>query len=64
MRLRAPVHGTLQGICRDSKDDMIFECAINSHARFIVSGDKDVLTVRSYQGIRAVTAREYVDRVP
>ncbi|HEV2991459.1 MAG TPA: hypothetical protein VG759_23690 [Candidatus Angelobacter sp.] len=43
---------------------MIFECAINSNAKLIVSGDQDILTVGIYEGIRVVTARKYVSGVP
>lgn len=58
--IRVPVTGEVQGICRDSKDDMVLECAVNAHADLIVSGDKDLLAVGSYNRIRVVTAREYV----
>jgi uncharacterized protein len=52
--------GDLRGVSRDSKDDMIFECALRAKAQLIVSGDKDVLEVGEYEGIRVVTAREYL----
>jgi len=58
--VRVPFQGALRGVCRDSKDDMVFECAVNAGAGLIVSGDKDLLTVGSYRGIRAVTARDYL----
>lgn len=51
----------LHGICRDPKDDMIFECAELANAELIVSGDRDVLSVREYRGTRVVTPREYLD---
>ena len=40
------VNGTLRGVCRDSKDDMVFECAAKSHAEIIISGDNDLLSVK------------------
>ncbi len=58
--MRVAVQGALRGVCRDSKDDMIFECAVNAGANLIVSGDDDLLTIGSYQGIRVVTARAYL----
>jgi len=57
--IRVPVTGEVQGICRDPKDHMVLECAVNAHADLIVSGDKDLLAVGSYKRIRVVTAREY-----
>ena len=55
-----PIKRNLTGICRDPKDDMLFECAVRAGADLIVSGDKDVLDVREYKGIRLLTARQYV----
>jgi putative PIN family toxin of toxin-antitoxin system len=60
----ATVRGELLGICRDPKDDMVFECAINAGATLIVSGDRDLLTVGTYQTIRVVTPRAYVEGLP
>lgn len=60
---RVPVHGPVRGVCRDPKDDMVFECAANGNANVIVTGDKDLLTVGIYKEIRVVTARQYVDLV-
>jgi putative PIN family toxin of toxin-antitoxin system len=55
------ITGAIRGICRDSKDDMVFECAFLSRANFIVSGDKDLLAVESYHGIKVLTPRGYTD---
>jgi putative PIN family toxin of toxin-antitoxin system len=57
---RIPIKGVLTGVCRDPKDDMLFECALRARAKLIISGDKDVLEVGEYKGIRVVTARQYV----
>lgn len=53
--------GIIQGVCRDPKDDVIIECAVIAGANFIVTGDKDLVAVRQYQGIRIVTPREFLD---
>jgi predicted nucleic acid-binding protein len=58
--LRVPVQGSVRGVCRDPKDDRVFECALGAGARIIVSGDKDLRSVRSYLGIMVVTPRDYV----
>ena len=54
------VPGTLTGVCRDPKDDFIFECAVLANAGLIISGDKDLLAVKIYQGISVVSSREYI----
>ena len=54
------VQNSLKGVCRDPKDDMLFECAVQAQAEIIVSGDKDVLDVGEYRGIRVLSARQYV----
>lgn len=58
--IRVPVPGTLHGACRDSKDDFILECALIAGASLIVSGDKDLLALASFQGVRVVSAADYV----
>ena len=62
--IHAAATGRLKGMCRDAKDAIIFECAVNSDAKLIVSGDQDILTVGIYEGIRVVTARKYVSGAP
>jgi len=56
------VTGTLDGVCRDPKDDMVFECAEKGDAEIILSGDNDLLCVKTYRGIEVLTARQYLDR--
>lgn len=55
------ITGTLIGICRDPKDDMILECASLADANFIVSGDRDLLTLGQYGDISIVTPRTILD---
>jgi putative PIN family toxin of toxin-antitoxin system len=58
--VRVPVRGLVRGVCRDPKDDMVLECAIQAAAGLIVSGDKDLLAVGSHGGVRIVAPRDYV----
>jgi putative PIN family toxin of toxin-antitoxin system len=55
--------GAIRGVCRDPNDDMVLECAARSHADVIVSGDKDLLAVGEYEGIRILTPRAFLDEV-
>ena len=52
--------GRLRGACRDPNDDAILECAMVSNARFIVTGDEDLLRMKAYQGVVILRAREYL----
>jgi putative PIN family toxin of toxin-antitoxin system len=61
--VRVKVTGEIAGVCRDPNDDCILECAVKAGAQLIIAGDKDLLALRSYLGIRIVTAREYLDGV-
>ena len=55
--------GIVQHVCRDSKDDKILECALLANADYIITGDIDLLTLKEFQGIKIVTANEYVNRL-
>lgn len=37
---------------RDPKDNMILECAVETQAELIITFDKDLLTLKAYEGIR------------
>jgi putative PIN family toxin of toxin-antitoxin system len=54
--------GTIKGVCRDSDDDKILECAILSNVDFIISGDNDLLALKEFQKIPIITASEYLDK--
>ena len=61
--LQTPIHNTVK-VCRDPKDNMVLECAKNAAASLIITGDKDLLALGSFEGIRIVTAHEYVGDSP
>jgi len=48
-------------ICRDLDDDKFLECAKDSHALYIVSGDKDLLVIEKYENIQIVTAKDFCE---
>jgi putative PIN family toxin of toxin-antitoxin system len=50
-----------QSICSDPDDDKFLACALNSKAKLIVSGDKHLLNVANYRGIKIVRPRKFVD---
>lgn len=48
--------------CRDPDDDKFIGCALDAHAVYIVSGDKDLLDMGNYGGVEMVTAAEFCER--
>lgn len=48
-------------VIADDPDNRILECAIASQADFIISGDKHLLNLRNYQGIKIVTPAEFLE---
>jgi uncharacterized protein len=46
---------------RDPNDDMVVACAIRARADYIVTRDKDLLSLGEYGGIRIVTPRQLLD---
>lgn len=49
-------------ICRDFDDNKFLGCAKDSHALYIVSGDKDLLIIKKYENIQIVTAKEFYEQ--
>jgi len=53
----------LNVIKEDLKDNKILECGVAGKVNFIVSGDKHLLKIKEFGGIKIVTAREIVEIV-
>ena len=49
-------------ICRDPDDNKFLECAKDSHALYIVSGDKDLLVIEQFENIQIVTAKDFCEK--
>jgi len=56
----AEISGMLKAVPADSDDDMVVECAVVGNTTHIVTGDKHLLALRSYQSIVIVNASEFV----
>jgi conserved hypothetical protein TIGR00305 len=48
-------------VCRDPGDIKILGLAVASNADYIVTGDKDLLVLKSFQGIPIVNPRSFSD---
>ena len=42
-------------------DNRILECAVAGDAKFVVSGDRHLLKLRSHAGIRILTVRQFLE---
>jgi len=49
--------------CRDPRDNHILEAAVNGSAETIVTGDKDLLDLHPFHGIRILTPTAFVDEI-
>ena len=51
----------LEQVCADPDDDKFLACALASSSKFIISGDKHLLTVSGNQGIEIVKPKAFLD---
>lgn len=58
-----PVSGNLRisVVAVDPDDNKYIEAAVEGVAQFVVSGDKHLLSLKSYESIRIVTPRVFLD---
>jgi uncharacterized protein len=49
--------------CRDAKDDKFLELAINGNAKFIITGDRDLLVLNIFKGIEVMTSQDFITRL-
>ncbi|MBI4059160.1 putative toxin-antitoxin system toxin component, PIN family [Candidatus Microgenomates bacterium] len=47
-------------ILKDKDDNRVLEAAIEGNCAFIVTGDKELLKLKNYQGIKVLTAEEFL----
>ena len=48
-------------IFRDEPDNRILECGVNGGADLLVTGDKEILQLREYKGIKIISLKEYLE---
>jgi len=47
----------------DPSDNKILECAVEGKADYLVSGDKHLLRIKKFRGIRIVNAKEFLEKI-
>jgi len=55
--------GTIEAIEEDPDDNMFLSCALYAGAEYIVSGDKHLLDLGFYSGIKIFSPREFLDEI-
>ena len=53
----------LNVIKEDPSDNRVLECAVSAGSDYIVTGDKDLLRLRQYAGIRIVSVSDFLDLI-
>ena len=48
-------------LLKDEPDNRILECAIYGQADLLVTGDKKILQLREYRGVKIVSLKEYLE---
>jgi putative PIN family toxin of toxin-antitoxin system len=59
-----PVHvsitATVQGVATHPEDDLILATAVSAQADYLVTGDRQLLALRTFQGVQIVNPRDFV----
>lgn len=50
-------------VVRDDDDNRVLEAASGGKCEYIVTGDKDLLDLKNYRGVRILTPTEFLDEV-
>lgn len=47
-------------LCRDSKDDYLLSLALDSNSQYLVTGDNDLLDLKTINNCKIITFREFI----
>jgi len=50
-------------LCRDSKDNFLLSLAADSKANFLITGDKDILDLKTIYKVKIITITDYIKRI-
>ena len=45
---------------RDANDDMVLACAVDGAADYLITGDKDLLVLNEFNGVKIIAAKEFL----
>lgn len=55
-----PLEGTVRDVVSDPNDDPIIETAVRGNAEYLITSDKRVRAVTTYQNVQIVTPQEFL----
>ncbi|MGA9624411.1 MAG: putative toxin-antitoxin system toxin component, PIN family [Bryobacteraceae bacterium] len=61
-RLVKPATGV--SVCRDPKDDHLLSLAMDGEARYLITGDSDLLVLSPFRSIQIVTPAQFLAKKP
>jgi len=50
----------LNVVKKDPSDNKVIECVLEAGASFVISGDKHLLEIKEYKGIKIVSSKEFL----
>jgi len=50
-------------ICRHEADNRVLECAIDGKADYVITGDKHLLEIKEFKGIKIITVSEFLKKL-
>ncbi len=56
-----PISIEVHGVATQPKDDLILAAALSGNARYLVSGDRALLTLGHFRGITILSSRQFLD---
>lgn len=51
---------TICGVCKDPDDDKFVSCALAASAEYIVSGDKDLCSIKKYRSVKIISGMKFL----
>jgi len=53
----------LKPVCRDRDDDWVLAAALAGRVEIIVSGDKDLLALKEFRGVKILSPRQFIELI-
>lgn len=60
---RTPMTVEVVGVASHPEDDLVLATAVSDGARYLVTGDSELLALRRYRGVSIVSARAFLTRL-
>jgi putative PIN family toxin of toxin-antitoxin system len=53
----------IEEVSRDKDDDKILQCGLEGNVDFIITGDKDLLVLKEYKGMKIINPKDYLENI-